>query len=134
MPAKKITTCQARLSELFDSLPDNDSAIAKTLGVSKQTISAWKTGARSPKKPMIEHISSIFNIDIAWIMGFDVPMRPPDKPIALDEITKNTTLTGREYVIINLYRQLPEEEQKETEDFVKFKWLQFKDKEKNAAG
>ncbi|MGN0776043.1 MAG: S24 family peptidase [Candidatus Ventricola sp.] len=53
----------------------NDSDKAKLLGVSRQTISAWRTGVRSPRQPMIEHIASVFNVSIQWLMGFDVPQR-----------------------------------------------------------
>jgi hypothetical protein len=56
------------------------------------------------------------------------------KPIGLDDILKKTTLTGREYIIINLYRQLSEAEQMEVENFVKFKWMQENEKKKTSVG
>ena len=45
----KVTTNQERLNELFDNDPRNDTAIADALGVSKQTVSMWRHGTRSPK-------------------------------------------------------------------------------------
>ena len=68
----KIVTNQERLNELFDSDPRNDSAIAASLNVSKQTISAWRKGIRSPKKPMLIQIAEAYNVSIEWLMGFDV--------------------------------------------------------------
>ena len=68
----KVATNQERLIELFDADPRSDSAIAEALGVSKQTISAWKKGIRSPKKPMLLHICEVYNVSIEWLMGFDV--------------------------------------------------------------
>ena len=68
----KVATNQERLIELFDADPRNDSAIAADLGVSKQTISAWRNGTRSPKKPMLIEICRKFNVSIEWLMGFDV--------------------------------------------------------------
>jgi transcriptional regulator with XRE-family HTH domain len=68
----KIATNQERLNELFDADPRSDTAIATELGVSKQTISAWRSGYRSPKKPMLIKITEVYNVSIEWLMGFDV--------------------------------------------------------------
>ena len=68
----KVATNQERLNELFDADPRNDSAIAAELGVSKQTISAWRSGFRSPKKPMLLKICDVFHVSIAWLMGYEV--------------------------------------------------------------
>ena len=70
----KSTDCKERLTQLFDNLGKQDIAIATDLGVSKQTISAWRTGVRSPKRTMIEHISNVYGVSIPWLMGYDVPM------------------------------------------------------------
>ena len=68
----KVATNQERLNELFDDDPRNDTAIAKALGVSKQTISAWRQGIRSPKKSVLVQIAEEFRVSIEWLMGFDV--------------------------------------------------------------
>lgn len=77
----KIATSQDRLNELFDSDSRSDTAIASELGISKQTVSAWRNGTRSPKKQMIIKIAEIYHVSIEWLMGFDV-----DKPdIVIDD-------------------------------------------------
>lgn len=68
----KVATSIERLNELFDSDPRNDTAIAEALGVSKQTVSMWRHGTRSPKKAVLIDISKEFNVSIEWLMGFDV--------------------------------------------------------------
>lgn len=72
----KVNTNQERLNELFDSDPRNDSAIAADLGVSKQTLSAWRKGIRSPKKSMLIRMSVRYNVSLEWLMGFDVEKCP----------------------------------------------------------
>ena len=67
----KVATNQERLNELFDKDPRTDSAIADALGVSKQTISMWRHGTRSPKKQMLIKIAELYNVSIEWLMGFD---------------------------------------------------------------
>ena len=68
----KVATSTERLNELFDSDARNDSSIARALGVSRQSVSSWRTGVRSPKKPMLIKIADTYNVNIEWLMGFDV--------------------------------------------------------------
>ena len=68
----KVATNQERLNQLFDSDSRNDTAIADALGISKQTISMWRHGTRSPKKSMLIQIAKLYNVSIEWLMGFDV--------------------------------------------------------------
>lgn len=75
MSGQKISSFEERFSELVSQYPGSDSEKAKLIGVSRQTISAWRTGVRSPKQPMIIHIASIFKVSVEWLMGFDVPMQ-----------------------------------------------------------
>ena len=79
----KTATNQERLNELFDADPRNDSAIAAELGVSKQTISAWRSGFRSPKKPMLIKIAELYHVSIEWLMGFDVEKVSSSVPIVV---------------------------------------------------
>lgn len=69
----KISTSEERLNELFSADPRSDSAIAAELEVSKQALSAWRKGIRSPKKSVLLKIAQIYNVSIDWLMGFDVP-------------------------------------------------------------
>jgi len=72
----KVATSQERLAELFDSLNKRDVSIADELGVSKQAISAWRSGDRSPKKSMLEKIAGLYSASIPWLLGYDVPRTP----------------------------------------------------------
>ena len=67
----KTATTTERLNELFDKDPRSDSAIADALGVSKQAISLWRNGTRSPKKSKLLELSEMYNVDIAWLLGYD---------------------------------------------------------------
>lgn len=68
----KVANSIDRLNELFDSDPRSDTAIAKDLHVSKQALSAWRKGIRSPKKSVLVKISELYNVSIEWLLGFDV--------------------------------------------------------------
>lgn len=69
---EKVTTFKERFSELFDESEQTTAELAARLHVSKQTLSAWRLGVRSPKEPTIIAIARYFNVDEMWLMGFNV--------------------------------------------------------------
>lgn len=69
---KKVATFQQRFATLCEETPNSLTALADSLHVSKQTVSAWKNGTRSPKRPTIISIAEHFGVTIEWLMGFDV--------------------------------------------------------------
>ena len=71
----KVSTFRERFYELISSGDKSMKEFSKDLHVSNQTISAWKTGARSPKEPTIIAIANHFGVSVQWLMGFDVPKR-----------------------------------------------------------
>lgn len=73
MSIKKVSTFKERFAQLCSENPSSDSRLADSLHVSKQTISAWKSGLRSPKDLTVIMIASFFNVNAQWLMGFDVP-------------------------------------------------------------
>ena len=73
MSAQKVATFKDRFAELFAESEKTIVDLAKDLHVSYQTISAWKTGFRSPKEPTVIAIADHFNVSVEWLMGFDVP-------------------------------------------------------------
>lgn len=85
-----VTTFKERLADLCYESRQTDSELAKALGISKQTLSAWKCGTRSPKGPTIETIARHFNVPVDWLMGFDVPRiaeaYEKEKPVPEDEL------------------------------------------------
>lgn len=68
----KVSTTRERLTQLFDQDSRNDSQIADALGVSKQAVSTWRTGTRSPTVSMVKKISEFYNVPVEWIMGYEM--------------------------------------------------------------
>jgi transcriptional regulator with XRE-family HTH domain len=77
----KVSTFQQRFATLFDESEKTITELAKELHVSNQTISAWKTGTRSPKEPTIIAIANYFGVRVDWLMGFDVEKKPSTREI-----------------------------------------------------
>lgn len=66
-----VSSFQERFSELVGD--QTCQSVGVLLGISKATVSAYMTGVRSPKKPVLLHIASVYNVDPVWLMGYDVP-------------------------------------------------------------
>ena len=77
-----------RLNEVFNSDPRSDSMIAESFHVSKQTISAWRNGSRSPKKSKLQEIADFYHKDILWFFGYDIPEEEKPVPESEDEQVK----------------------------------------------
>lgn len=98
----------ARFGELVDDLVAHGTQrvdIAKRLGVSKQTVSAWTTGERTPKRPAIIAIAQAFDVNIAWLHGYNVPRNRVAPASTADERMKEfdalfSKLTADEQVLI----------------------------------
>ena len=53
-------------------------SLASDVGVSKQTISAYLSGTRKPKRVMLAELARVINVSEAWLMGYDVPKERQD--------------------------------------------------------
>lgn len=70
MENEQISTFAKRLDYLISQSGRSASSIARDLKVSKQTISAWQTGTRTPKYPTMVTMAQYFSVDQEWLMGF----------------------------------------------------------------
>ena len=68
---KLVSNFNERFKEAFQGRGVTD--FAAEVGVSKQTISAYLTGSRKPKRIVAETIARHLNVSPAWLMGYDVP-------------------------------------------------------------
>lgn len=77
--------------------------VAKACGVSKSSIDMYEKGKRRPKRESLEAIADLFNVDIAYLMGWE----EQEKPNSPDE----ADLTEGERMLLELFRRIPEEKQ-----------------------
>lgn len=62
-----------RLSKILQDRSISVTELAANIGLSKQAVSAYCTGARSPKRPTIDIIAQRLNVNPLWLIGYDVP-------------------------------------------------------------
>lgn len=70
MALKLVSTFPDRLKLALANFTITD--FAQSVGVSKQTISAYTTGARKPKAPTIRVIADVLGVNPAWLLGYEV--------------------------------------------------------------
>lgn len=71
---KKISNSSARLKELMETFGISQSELCEKTKLNKSVISLYVNGKRDPRQDNLALISETFNINPAWLMGFDVPM------------------------------------------------------------
>lgn len=98
----KNSNFQDRLKIAMNEKEIKASELAQKLNMSKQAISAYTTGARSPKFPVMKMIAEVLDVNDMWLMGYDV-----DK----ERKTPNAQGTERDERIdtaMNILKSLPD--------------------------
>ena len=98
----------AEFSDRFKELIGDDSytKVGEAIGVSKQTISAYVNGERSPKKPTIQVIALYYGVNPAWLIGLDAP-KYVEGPTPVAESGPSDPITAQ---IMDIVRQMSPEE------------------------
>lgn len=71
----KVSNSAERLQELMRTLGIKQIDIANRTGIHKSVISLYVNGDRLPRQDKIAVICDAYNIDPAWLMGYEVPMQ-----------------------------------------------------------
>lgn len=118
---QKVATFRQRFSELIEESGLTDSEFGNIVGASQQSVSAWKRGTRSPKKPAIIAIATSMGISISWLMGFDCEKRDTSTVIAYENAQEalKIILSEDELELLDLYNKADPVFQVEAKDMLK---------------
>lgn len=72
--SKKVSNSQKRIVELMEYYHINQTELCRKTGLQKSALSNYLNGDREPRQSQISLIADPFNINPAWLMGYDVPM------------------------------------------------------------
>lgn len=97
---KPISNFKLRLQEYMDEHGYTQTDVANATGIPKSTLSKYLSGKQDPKTSKIEAVAKTYNLDYAWLLGYDVPQERADidfllegKPFVIE--TKNKTTQAR---------------------------------------
>lgn len=104
---EKIETCGKRIEKALAIRKMKQSELCKLAHIPKSSLSLYLRGAYEPKQDRIYQMAIVLNVSETWLMGYDVPMER-------DEITpsNSTDLTNSEKIMLDLFRRIPESQQK----------------------
>ena len=124
---KKTNNTSVRLKEYMDKNNIKQVDILKraepyckqyNVKLTKQDLSQYVSGKTEPNQDKLAILSMALNVDITWLMGFDVPMERSDKQ--LNNID--------EKMIIEKYNKLNKKQKENLLDYAEFLLQQQKDK------
>lgn len=96
--------CHERLAELLSITGTTQADMVERTGINKSVISQYVNGRRLPRQDKLALISEAYNVDPAWLMGFDVPMERKNTAAAAERdfriLHKFSMLSARDQAII----------------------------------
>ena len=101
-------SCAARLKMALSIRNMTQAELCQKTKIPKSALSEYIKGLYEPKQDRVLILSEALNVDPVWLMGFDVPMEPDNKKISHNE---DGSLTEGEKVMLDLFRQIPEDQQ-----------------------
>lgn len=81
-------------------------SLAVSIGISKQSVSAYLNGKRKPKRFVIEAIARELNVNPAWLCGYDAPRYLPASAEPTHTEAAFDPLAPDEKKLVDDYRRL----------------------------
>ena len=114
-----IEKCSTRIAKALSIRGMRQADLCQKTNIPKSAISQYISGAFEPKQDRVYLISQALNVDPVWLMGYDVPMekqvQPETKKVPLTE----AELSKGEQLVVELFRQIPEDRQPEALDLLR---------------
>ena len=95
----------------------NQIELGKMIGVSKQCVSGWESGRRTPDIITLNDLAKLFSINITTFLEDDEKVIP----ISTNNAAETLKLTNSELLIISRLRTLPQEYRKAVELLLQIK-------------
>ena len=64
-----------RFNELIENSSESIPQIANNIGLNKSTVYRYSSGETTPKIPTVEALARYFDVNPAWLSGYDVEKR-----------------------------------------------------------
>ena len=102
----RIETCGQRISKALSLRGMKQAELCTLAKVPKGSLSLYINGAYEPKQDRLYDMAKVLDVDPVWLMGYDVPMEREEK-----NTPEKLQLSEGEEMLLNLFRQIPEEQQ-----------------------
>jgi transcriptional regulator with XRE-family HTH domain len=102
----RVATCAERIKKALTVKGMRQSDLCRLTNIPKSALSQYISGAFEPKQDRIYLMAQALNVSETWLMGLDVPMEKQKKASP-----DKRELTEGEKMLLELFRQIPEEQQ-----------------------
>jgi transcriptional regulator with XRE-family HTH domain len=99
-------SCAMRIKIALSIRNMTQSELCQKTKIPKSALSEYLKGLYEPKQDRLLILSEALNVDPVWLMGFDVPMEQEQK-----KFSPNDEITEGEKVMLELFRQIPVDQQ-----------------------
>ncbi len=116
MNENQLSECAKRLKTCREENHYTLEEIGNKLGLHKSTILRWENGETEKiKNPILKELAELYNVNIAWLMGYDVPIKiKKNKKSEIIKIPVIKNITSAEAILTDKniidYEELPENE------------------------
>lgn len=108
-----IETCGRRIIKALNIKGMKQTELCRLAKIPKSSLSSYISDAYEPKQDRLYIMAEVLDVDPVWLMGYDVPMEREKK-------TPDTIkLTEGEEMLLDLFRRVPEENQRLVLDMIK---------------
>lgn len=94
----KTSNSRNRIQELLSIYGDRQFEMAKKTGLSKSAITRFVNGENIPNQESIDKIAKAYNVNPAWLMGYDVDMEKKSNKEII-KMLNMLTETDKDFVI-----------------------------------
>lgn len=97
--------------------------VGKIINIHKGSVSRWENGKTEKiQLPVLEKLADIYNVDVMWLMGYDVPMSKTSN-------TSETSSSKVRYASYQGYKNDPDLDKEDIEEIDRF--IEFIKNKKN---
>jgi transcriptional regulator with XRE-family HTH domain len=102
MYKERISSVSERLKQAMRLRGKRQTDLCEACDIPKGAMSLYISGAYEPKQDRLEKLANALSVDVAWLMGYDVPTNK--------NAPGENNLTEGEIAWLELYRMMPDEQ------------------------
>jgi transcriptional regulator with XRE-family HTH domain len=107
----RVESISVRIAQALGARKMRPSALCRAAHIPQSSLSLYLSGSYEPKQDRVYAMAEALNVDVAWLLGYDVPMGTFASNIKEETETVSEDLTQKERQLLELFRLLTDDEQ-----------------------
>ena len=111
--------CATRIKKALSVRKMTQTELCAKTKISKSSMSEYMSGKYVPRQDKVFIIAKALDVDPVWLWGYDVPMEKQQQPETKKVPLTEAELSKGEQLVVELFRQIPEDRQPEALDLLR---------------